>query len=182
MAPRTVAQYIRVIWTKASRGNPAASRRNAVPQAFELPADILESAEPTQVHALQVRELNDFVPARKADRWAGDGSQLLRIGCACIALEATGLHLWYEYDEAHAGRPFRRYYDATGTLTSVKKDVGLLSPGEWARIQWNGRFLLHADWWYELCTVNVAFVEDLSPDFFLTASPAVTYSKLADLH
>jgi hypothetical protein len=176
-------QYIRIFWTKASRGHARASRRNAVPRAFDLPADIIASTEPTPVHAVSVEEANSFLPVRTADIWAGDGSRALRIGCACIAFEATGLRLRFEYDESHGGAPARRRFDAQGTSALLSEDVCLLSPGDWARIEWNGRFvdIDTGSWWYELQTVNVALAEDPSPDLFLTANPTIVYSQLADL-
>jgi hypothetical protein len=53
-----VAQWVRTVWTKQSQGGDAATRRNALPVAFTLPA-----AEPPLTHWVVMREWRDgFAP------------------------------------------------------------------------------------------------------------------------
>ncbi|MBO2463539.1 hypothetical protein [Actinomadura violacea] len=53
----TVVQWVRVYWTKDSRGGAGAVRRSALPEAFPLP-----DAEPPFVHEVQMLEWNEFSP------------------------------------------------------------------------------------------------------------------------
>jgi uncharacterized protein YbdZ (MbtH family) len=52
-----VVQWVRTSWTKRSRGGVAATRRNAVPVGFELPA-----VSPPLVHEVVMGEHDDFQP------------------------------------------------------------------------------------------------------------------------
>lgn len=50
-------QWVRVYWTRRTRGGRAAAKRNALPQAFPLP-----NAEPPFVHEVWMSESRDFEP------------------------------------------------------------------------------------------------------------------------
>lgn len=52
-----VVQHVRTWWTVRSRGQPAATVRNATPTAFPLPPDLLFA-----VHEIVMREHDDFRP------------------------------------------------------------------------------------------------------------------------
>lgn len=54
-----VVQRVVTSWTKQSRGGAAATRRNAVPEAFTLPAG---GESGVLIHEVDVRENGDFAP------------------------------------------------------------------------------------------------------------------------
>ncbi|WP_258725497.1 hypothetical protein [Cellulomonas sp. NS3] len=56
-----LVQSVRTWWSTASRGGPAAARRNAVPVGFLLP-----TPQAPLAHDVAVREADDFVPS---SRW-----------------------------------------------------------------------------------------------------------------
>ncbi|MER6666294.1 hypothetical protein ABT256_17265 [Amycolatopsis japonica] len=65
------AQWVRTYWTKQSRGEPGATRRNAVPQGFLLP----EAAQPL-VHEVTIREKEGFVPVEQMRREPSDPAEV----------------------------------------------------------------------------------------------------------
>ncbi|TDD89267.1 hypothetical protein [Actinomadura rubrisoli] len=50
-------QWVRVYWTRRSRGAPGAVRRNSLPEAFPLP-----DGTPPFVHEVHMYEGEDFIP------------------------------------------------------------------------------------------------------------------------
>ncbi|MCW2936195.1 MAG: hypothetical protein JWM19_7157 [Actinomycetia bacterium] len=52
-----IAQWVRTVWTKRSRGGPAAVHRNAVASGFKLPG-----TQPPLVHEVLMAEQDDFKP------------------------------------------------------------------------------------------------------------------------
>ncbi|MFE7874103.1 hypothetical protein ACFUYE_27625 [Micromonospora humida] len=141
-----VAQWVRVCWTKQSRGGHHAGRRNAAPSAFALP----------QIHARHTHEvtmherdrfqpharLHDGVPARDA-----------------VQLRHDGDHIRVEVIPPARGMPRRHRRPPAVRLTR----------GHWLRWQINYRFTDHCtgDWLYRLDTWNIAH-GPVSLDVFLT--------------
>ncbi|WP_370968516.1 hypothetical protein [Amycolatopsis sp. cg9] len=139
------AQWVRVSWTKHSRGGPAAAVRNAAPAGFALPA------LPGRVaHVVRMREEDGFAPVASVEN--------LR-DVAVDLREADGrLRVLPRVGELFGLPPRERRPPA------VK-----LAPGEWVRWRLNYRFSSAAgrqDWSYWLDTFNVGFGE-LPADAFL---------------
>lgn len=57
-----VVQWVRTSWTKQSRGERGATRRNAAPTAFPLPP-----LQPPFVHQILMNEYDDFQPHATLD-------------------------------------------------------------------------------------------------------------------
>ncbi|WP_439383512.1 hypothetical protein [Amycolatopsis lexingtonensis] len=139
------AQWVRVSWTKHSRGGPAAAVRNAVPAGFALPALPAGAA-----HVVRLREADGFTPVPSVER--------LR-DLAVDLGEADGrLRVKPRVDGLFGIPPRERRPPA------VK-----LARGEWLRWRLNYRFSSAAgmrDWSYWLDTFNIGYGE-LPADAFL---------------
>lgn len=131
-----LAQWVRTSWTKSSRGGPAASRRNAVPVAFVLPA----LTQPL-VHEVLMREQDGFV--------AHESTQYLEPDSEDVALTCTDDRLRVELAVTPFGMP-RRWR---------RPPAVRLARGEWVRWQINYRFVGSSggDWTYRLDTLNLAY-------------------------
>jgi hypothetical protein len=196
-----IVQRVVTSWTKQSRGGAAAARRNAVPEAFSLPA---AGPGAVWVHEVDAREHDDFTPVeavRTLTRLSDvDGVPDPEAGRSSFPLE-TDVHL------AVAGvndktRAAMRVCAAVAPVTSGvflleaddrlrvvvspplarsprygPREVFVLAPGERARWRFNGRFTPQActchmhEWWYEKWVVNVAYRAGSAPDLFTSQRP-----------
>lgn len=174
---RIVVQRVAVRWTKASRGHPGATARNAVPRAFVLPDDIAGGSQRAVVHAVSAEERNDFRPTREQDLWC-DESTTHRVGCVQLGERDGELRVEFQYDSRYAGQPYRR-----GGRDGWD-DVCALPPREWARVDWNGRFVCDetGEWWYQLVVLNIAFHPAPPADLFVATAPTTQYSRCGDLY
>ncbi|MGY0231041.1 hypothetical protein [Longispora urticae] len=131
----TVTQWVRTSWTKASRGGPAATRRNATPPGYPLP---LTTAP--LLHDVTLNERDDFTPAFEHRHAAPTTLVGLRIR------ERNGL-LDIRFDGATPGMPHRVW----------RPGPVLLAPGEWLRWRINYRFShCCGGWSYRADTLNLA--------------------------
>ena len=133
-----VVQWVRTSWTKQSRGEPGATRRNAAPTAFPLP--------PTQtpfVHQILMAEHDDFQPHATVREGLPDSSP----DSGVLLREDNGL-LRVQLTVKPYGMP-RRWR---------RPPAVRLAPGDWLRWQINYRFAgTHdGDWTYQLDTLNIA--------------------------
>ncbi|MGY1580671.1 hypothetical protein [Streptomyces sp. MN13] len=139
-------QWVRTLWTKRSRGGPAAARRNAVPVAFALPDGV-----PGRAHTVRLHEWDDFTPRHG---WA----EPRRVGVELR--ERDGRLRVLPRVEPLYGQPPR----------PRRPPAVRLAPGEWVRWQLNYRFSSAAgmrDWTYWLDTFNIAYGEVPAADVFL---------------
>lgn len=139
------AQWVRVSWTKLSRGGPAAAVRNALPAGCVLPELPGRSA-----HVVRMREEAGFAPVET----------VADVGTLNVSLREVGgrLRVLPRIGPLHGLPPRKRRPPA------VK-----LAPGEWVRWRLNYRFSSSAgmqDWSYWLDTFNVGY-GDLSAEVFL---------------
>jgi|GEM_PF-6139954 len=172
MRARIVSQYIRMRWTKRSRGARAATVRNQIPWGVRLPVDVLESDTHT-THALQASEDNGFKIERRENSVNGDGSGTFQIGHLRVELEDAGVRVHFRYTDSEHVRTHR----------NLDEEVALLTPGRWTRVVWNERFshLHEGYWWYEQAIVNVAFVDVPEADIFVSGQPVCEYVQLVKL-
>jgi hypothetical protein len=131
-----LAQLVRTSWTKSSRGGAPASRRNAAPVAFVLPA-----LTPPLVHEVLMREQDGFV--------AQDSVQHVEPSSEDVSLTSTDDRLRVELMVTPFGNP-RRWR---------RPPAVRLALGEWVRWQINYRFVESSsgDWTYRLDTLNLAY-------------------------
>lgn len=168
-------QEIRSIWSKASRGGPAAALRNAVPEAAPFPLVRAGSKTGPILHqSLLYGELNGFaepissqVVELRSDR--------ISIGCVKIEVSSEQLVVAYEYDYRCGGAPPR--HSRPGV--NLKEEV-VAGHESWVRVKYNGRFS-GEDWWYEKVVLNVGLFQEYEPGVFYSSKPSHEISQMAEL-
>lgn len=169
--PVILVQEIRSVWTKASRGGPAAALRNSVPEAAPFPTAAARPPADRIFHqALVYGEANGFASPLKSEFAVSDAASLA-VGCVKIHVSAGRLLVAYEYDHRAGGLPPR--------LDRPDEEI-TLPPGSWARVKHNGRFT-GDEWWYEKLVVNVGLFRRPDPAAFLATPPPHEINRLADL-
>jgi hypothetical protein len=154
-----VAQRVLTEWTKRSRGAPAATRRNAVPEGFPVPSG-------TGAHLVAARERDDFVPAEVVSDGVPGVRWEVRDGRLAVT---AATDVWCRCFTVFPQR--------------AEKVVLLLEPGTWGR--WRVNFRLWEDfnsseWHYQKWVVNVAHRVPAMNGLFL-GSPDVRVDDLVQL-
>ncbi|MCL7457793.1 hypothetical protein M8I35_11440 [Micromonospora sp. MSM11] len=141
-----VAQWVRVSWTKQSRGGHHAARRNALPTAFTLPQH-----HAPLTHEVTMHEHDGFQPVISLHNGAPS--------CDAVQLRHTEDQVRIELIPTAWGMPRRHR----------RPPAVRLPRGQWLRWQINYRFTHHCtgDWLYRLDTLNIAH-GPVPVDFFLT--------------
>jgi hypothetical protein len=143
-------QLVEILYTKASRGAPAATRRNQLPRAFPvtLPVDAMYGFE-----KYRCSEWGDFVPTMEL---AESSEQIPHgQGDLVIEVEKPVVLLGLRWNSA-TGQPARR-----DRLRAIE-----LRKGQTARLVVNGRYASYSGQIYTEATYNVAFGEGLQPEAF----------------
>lgn len=175
MKPAIHVQIIRTIWTKRSRGAPAATARARVPLWLPVAVAALRRGELTVVtydfgepdftqpsdFKIEARELtNDlrFEQGAFSLRWNGKSAQ-------------TDWH-WNYWN---VGAPEPHF---------PTRDLGRfeIAPDSWVRLHWQGRTLCYDEghWQYQKTVVNVARCDaDLNVDF--SGEPARSFEWLPQI-
>ncbi len=156
-----VVQWVRTSWTKRSRGEPGAARRNAVPAGFPLPI-----VRPPFVHQVLMGEHDDFRPhftVHEGLPAPGQDSGVL------LKEEHGLLHVQLAVTPFGMPRRWRR------------PPAMRIAPGDWLRWQVNYRFAGTHDeeWTYRLDTLNVAYGP--APVNLFLGSPTHRVNELAAL-
>jgi hypothetical protein len=157
-----VIQWVRTSWTKRSRGEPGAARRNAAPAAFPLPP-----VPPPFVHQVLMGEHDGFQPHFTLhEGLPGTGPD-----AGVLLTEDNGL-LLVQLMVTPFGWP-RRWR---------RPPAVRIAPGDWLRWQVNYRFGPETDggeWTYRLDTLNVA--HGPAPVNLFLGPPSRRVSELATL-
>ncbi|MEU1607124.1 hypothetical protein [Micromonospora matsumotoense] len=130
-----IAQWVRVSWTKQSRGGHHAARRNALPTAFALP----EHRAPL-THEVTMHERDEFQPLTTLHHAEPLGD---------------AVHLRYAEDQVR----IELVPTAWGMPRRHRRPPAVrLARGHWLRWQINYRFTgrCTGDWFYRLDTLNIA--------------------------
>ena len=164
-----VVQVVRIVWTKASRGAPHATARNALPRAFPLAGNpgpyvlerhrLVETAPGTFTASEVERATSLTVPRREAELLIDAREDRLRLG------------LQWRSGMLGTGQPRR----------PDRRRAIELRPGQTARLVVNGRHASSAGQWYTQDTFNVALVNELAPGLFTDAPPLAVVRLEADL-
>ena len=172
-----VVQTIRVSWTKKSRGGHLAELRAQVPTVFAVP----DPADSRQLvwHDVKLSEEDQFSLPREGELKTQPLNERFGTRCAFIDEATCPASLTYRWTN---GAPERMFTDPTGRYVPVEKRF-LIKAGEWASVQYNGRFsgIDSGNWWYELETVNVGVMDPFNSHCFLDCPPAKIYQQLASL-
>ncbi|QDU13953.1 hypothetical protein CA11_17440 [Gimesia maris] len=152
-----IIQHITTLWTKKSRGMPAAEKRYAVPHKLLLP-DAPQPLLHVFAHKVIAEEGNDFQPKQTTlfpepaqQYWSFQFQQ-----------QADQLEIWFTYSRTEHGAPDRGSYSRL--LFSLKlNQTGTFSI--------NGRFSSYQGPYYQSHTVNLGFVDRFHDNLFLTQTP-----------
>jgi hypothetical protein len=180
-----IIQAIQTVWTKASRGGPGATRRNAVAEAFPLPLPDHRRGTVLPayfLHQLHCAERAAFHPV----------PQPLTTGALLDMLSIDQLSIHPPDDTGivrvtyHPRKPTYLSYarDDSGEYRPGGHEALALRIGEWGRVRYNwrhGATVSVDDWWYDLWVVNVGFFTELRADAFLESPPNRVYSQLSRL-
>jgi hypothetical protein len=165
-SPVVVVQWVRVEWTKGTRGAPGAVRRAGAPRAFPLPPE--RAAFLTGRHYFRDRIDGSLEPGlvdymTRASCPDHQGPLLLR-------WEDGDLVVGFRWKD-ETGKPFRR----------DKADALRIRSGQTGRLVVNGRHSTHDDQYYSQDTYNVALGVDIDDDVFVKGRPNRSLNLEADL-
>ncbi|GAA0277132.1 hypothetical protein GCM10009527_086890 [Actinomadura nitritigenes] len=133
-----VVQWMRLYWTKNSRGGSGAIRRSALPEAFALP-----EAEPPFVHEVQLLERNGFSPRETVTSGLPPASQVELI----------------EIDGLLRVLPIRNApeWASNGLDLAWRSPTATIRPRQTLRRQINHRLTTERGRYYRLDTLNVSY-------------------------
>jgi len=164
-------QRIRTIWTKVSRGAAGARERNAVPKALPLPPVQPGEALPLIEHDVTFRE-SDYFSNPVQTIISFDSGDSLTYGCLRTKRSIHSVQLTWEYRPDDAGAPLRH---------PEPKDLFALQAGQWARIEYNGRFGHDDGWLYEKTVLNIGLMPFLSVNLFIENPPQYAWKSMMKL-
>tara|TARA_R110002049_G_scaffold203619_1_gene374172 strand:+ start:1619 stop:2113 length:495 start_codon:yes stop_codon:yes gene_type:complete len=151
-----IIQHITTLWTKKSRGMPAAEKRNSVPHRLLLPV-ASQPLPPVFVHQVFAEE-NDFqlkqttqFPTSEELHWSFQFQQ-----------QGDQLKVAFTYSRTEHGTPDR------GSCTRPLFSLKLNQTGTFSI---NGRFSSYQGPYYQSHTVNLGFVDRFHDNLFLTQPP-----------
>ncbi len=134
-----MVQWVRVYWTKRSRGGSGAVRRSALPEAFLLP-----EVTPPFVHEVLLLERDGFVPRMTVTDGVPPNAE--------VELTETGGRLQVRL----AGREPPEWAN-NGLDLAWRPRAVTLRPRQTVRWQINHRFVTKRGWYYRLDTLNVCY-------------------------
>jgi hypothetical protein len=158
-------QQVDILYTKASRGAPAAAARNQLSRAFPIQ---LSGGDQYGFDYYKLLEWSDFVPT--LEKTENASSPPNRQGDLVIDADRGAVKLELRWNQA-IGQPPRR----------AKLSALTLLKGQVARLIINGRYTSYSGQIYTEATYNVAFADSLKPDVFLDSSEAAVLDMRADL-
>ncbi len=183
--PCGLVQVVQLHWGKSSRGGQAARNRNAVPQAFAVPAaDLAAAGGHLCVSVTHWGERNAFTEpflVRRERVAVADG---FTFGCVGVSPHPEGLLVRYQYTRTDGGAPDRWFFNWFTVAGESPGRPLVVRPGQWVRVCYNGRFscIDSGNWWYEQSTVNVVcFGGEPDGRVFIDREPAEELRVLADL-
>lgn len=168
--PFIIIQRIRSEWTKDSRGGDGARRRNALPQAFKLPAVCF--TDRFSHHSVRFLERDEFRRSESDSVEIGDSW----MDIACSDLEITvvteGLQVRLMTDGRNA---------ASGDMQLFRAFTLVL--GTWGQLIYNARYV-HVNtgnWTYERNILNIGYLKAVQPKRFTSSQPDEEYSRMLKL-
>ncbi len=169
-----VIQEICTEWTKASRGAPRATLRNAVPENVVLSdASRGNCGSAGLYHRLCYGEWNDFSSPVESLANVELGEEML-FGCVRIYPLEDPPRVVFAYDMAHGGAPERE---------SRLETAFELQRNAWGRVVYNGRFSegYESVWTYRKTVCNIGLFDCYNAKVLVDSGPACVYKSLARL-
>jgi hypothetical protein len=160
-----VVQVVEILWSKATRGAPAANVRAALPRAFGI--ELHEGL--FVLHHVKMVEWEDFSPrCIKSEVHAS----VPRVeGGLSIRQLPEGSYRLGLIGNPSGGKPHRHPVNEALTLQA----------GEFARLAINGRHTSYSGQWYSEYVYNAASAHRVSATRFLQGAPEHEFSLVADL-
>jgi hypothetical protein len=179
--PLVVVQVIRTVWAKTFRGGEGARERNQVPEALGLPLLTAPIVVPSYLVHSSRTDFPGIPTSRRTPRETvrvQPATEPFTCGCVYPRLEDGKLSVDYQWTTT-AGSPARY----------PRRDVLVLSPGQWGRIRYNERHSPDwsfncwgkGEWWYEKWVFNIGLFTTLSSRLFLDTMPIKIYSAMDPL-
>lgn len=166
-----IVQRITTEWTKASRGGDSATKRNATPNAMQLPP-LAGASSGYLLHDIRYLEWEHF--ECHADVVESDFQTHIRIEPVFLHVTREHVTARFVWSWHHCGAPERDSHD-----------LFHLSLGQWGRFTCNGRFGAESssgrEWGYHKTVFNVALTELFDKNLFIETTPDAEDSRLAVL-
>lgn len=168
--PFVIIQRIRSEWTKDSRGGEGARRRNAVPQAFTLPAVCF--TDRFSHHSVRFLERDEFRRSERDSVAIGESWADMACSDLEITMEDEGLQVRLVTDGRNA---------ASGDMQTYRAFT--LVPGTWGQLIYNARYVHFSTgiWSYELNVLNIGFLNAVQPKRFTSSKPNEKYARMLKL-
>ncbi len=156
-----VILHIETFWTKKSRGNPGATKRNSVPESC-VAGEVLE-INGVQVKEVKYSEYSNFVDPIISDYRSINENQQRQMGFQFDAVDDRLLVSKWKY---------------SGRLSKV----GYLDPESWLRVVTNERTPLEHTWGYHKHVYNIFFGNAANIDHILVSkSPLKIFNMEVNL-
>lgn len=175
MKPALHVQIIRTVWTKRSRGAPAATARAGVPLWLPVKANLLEHGN-LGIETYDFGEPDFAAPlSGKIERLNLEPNCKYENGAFLITWNNQAATTFWQWSNYHVGAPEPQIFNSKLGRYEV-------APDNWVRLRWHGRFSDQdtGKWWYEQTVVNVARCDaELNVDF--SGEPARSFEWLPSL-
>lgn len=139
-------QFITVHWSKKSRGAPESAKRNAVAEAFSLPATSIFDDKGIYLHQVKIFESQGFQEPDESINNPINDTTLRDINLELLNVDDK-LVIYYWGDLKRPSYPNR-------------KQVFTLTAGLSGRIISNGRFSSESTWYYQKHVYNIYYGRD----------------------
>ena len=165
-------QIIDLEWDKSARSGELATKRNAIPTAFAVPAcppgksgyGLINIEEQYWDHS------NGFVRPVNFEQEQQPLIEKQNLGCISVSYIKSELKIIYTWDQT-VGTPRR----------PLTKKLTLLS-NQWAQIRWNGRSsrIILGAWRYKQVTVNIGLFDgQVDEGIFANTKPDLQFEQMA---
>lgn len=172
-----LCQTIQTTWTKASRGGAGAQQRASVPDAFPV-----RLADPSGSNHLDHHLFRE--PFDRPRHYSESVDLPFRTGPLTIVRDATGIVITYQWDRDLVGAPARLKPGPGGMEIPIERTLRC-EPGDWIRIQYNGRSSgrsgYFSEWSYLQVTANVAVFESAEGANGMVFCTSEPNAKIVDL-
>lgn len=164
-----VIQHIQTQWSKLSRGMPAAQQRQAVAPAFVLPDTIMLEQRDAEIllHHLIACEDDNFSLKQQLSYLHGGSYWTFS-----FQQNDDGLAVYFKEDCHYHGQP--HHAGQPKLLCQLKRN-------QMAILKINGRFSREEGHLYQQHIVNLAWVQQVDSNLFVSTKPVIVIDKTVDL-
>lgn len=164
-----IIQHIQTQWSKLSRGMPAAQLRQAIAPVFALPDTTMLEGRDAMIllHHVTAYEHSNFTPEQQVEYltagnyWSFDFRQ-----------SQYELAVYFKEDCHYHGQP--HHAGQPKLLCQLKRN-------QMAILKINGRFSREEGHLYQQHIVNLAWVQQVDSNLFVSTKPVIVIDKTVDL-